>query len=154
MLLPGELRVRPVEDPRWAVREATVKQWPLNRFLYQFVGGPWQWHFKTTWTDAQWEAYVASASLRTFVATYDGAILGYYELDRAETGEVEIRYFGLAREFIGKGFGGALLTDALQRAWAWEATRVWVHTCSLDHPAALPNYQARGMRVYRTETEA
>ena len=68
---------------------------------------------------------------------------------------MEIKYFGLAPAFIGKGFGGRLLTAAIEQAWDWgEVKRVWVHTCSLDHPGALSNYQARGMQLYKTELEA
>lgn len=50
------------------------------------------------------------------------------------------------------GLGGDLLTRALEEAWRLEAKRVWVHTCSLDSPAALANYQARGVRLCKTET--
>lgn len=86
--------------------------------------------------------------MRTFVATRRGATAGYYELRRDDAQAVEVAHFGLAPDFIGRGFGGALLTDALRRAWAWDARRVWLHTCTLDHPAALQNYLARGMQVY------
>ena len=68
-------------------------------------------------------------------------------------GGIEIVYFGLLVNFIGKGLGGAMLSRALQHAWALGPERVWVHTCTLDHPAALANYEARGMRIYRTGTE-
>jgi GNAT superfamily N-acetyltransferase len=68
-------------------------------------------------------------------------------------GGIEITYFGLLAGFIGKGLGGAMLGCALQRAWMLGPDRVWVHTCTLDHPAALANYQARGMRIYRTAIE-
>jgi GNAT superfamily N-acetyltransferase len=61
----------------------------------------------------------------------------------------------LLPEFIGRGLGGALLTSAIEEAWRMSPPiyRVWVHTCDLDHPAALANYQARGMVVYKQETE-
>ena len=59
-----------------------------------------------------------------------------------------------APEFIGRGLGGALLTHAIEQAWTSGAKRVWVHTCELDHPAALTNYEARGMRTYKTGTMA
>ena len=72
---------------------------------------------------------------------------------RDEAHHVEIVYFGLAPESIGRALGGALLTDALERAWVWEARRVWVHTCTLDHPAAVKSYEARGMTVYDRQTE-
>ena len=68
--------------------------------------------------------------------------------------EIEIAYFGLLPEFIGRGLGGVLLTSAIETAWAWTPTpsRVWVHTCNRDHPSALANYQARGFEIYKTVT--
>jgi GNAT superfamily N-acetyltransferase len=139
-------------DPDFAVREAVERQWPLNRSLYRLVGERWAWKDKLLWSDQQWESYVASEQLRTFVASWHGATAGYYELRRDDAQAVEIAYFGLAPDFIGHGYGGALLTDALKRAWVWGAQRVWVHTCTLDHPAALKNYQARGMQIYDRKT--
>ena len=72
--------------------------------------------------------------------------------------EVEIRYFGLAEDAIGHGYGGLLLEHGIQHAWTLHersdlprTTRVWVHTCTLDGPAALRNYQARGMVVTAAE---
>ena len=67
--------------------------------------------------------------------------------------EVEIVQFGLAPAFIGKGFGGYFLTRMLEAAWQVQGTRrVWLHTCTLDHPHALANYKARGMEVFKEET--
>jgi GNAT superfamily N-acetyltransferase len=84
-------------------------------------------------------------------------LAGYYELRRDKHGGVEIAYFGLLPEFIGRGLGGALLTSAIEEAWSpcsgIITTRVWVHTCNRDHPQALANYQARGMIVYKIEKE-
>jgi GNAT superfamily N-acetyltransferase len=79
----------------------------------------------------------------------NGSPAGYFELARGDDDEVQIAYFGLTPPFIGRGLGGVLLTQAIREAWHWDATRVWVHTCNLDHPGALANYQARGMRIYR-----
>lgn len=76
---------------------------------------------------------------------------GYFELSEQDH-EVEIAYFGLAPSFVGKGLGGALLTQALEEAWRNKPNRVWVHTCTHDHPFALKNYENRGMVVYKTET--
>ena len=146
-----QLHARRVNDPRFDVREATVPQWQVNRFLYLYIGEQWGWSDKRSWPDERWQRYVA-ADLRTWLGFYDGSIAGYFELHRAHD-EVEIAYFGLAPEFIGRGFGGALLTRALEEAWDCDATRVWVHTCTLDHPAALRNYEARGMRIYKAVTE-
>ncbi|MEP4146249.1 MAG: GNAT family N-acetyltransferase [Halioglobus sp.] len=137
------------------IQEARVKRWPLNRFLYQYVGGPWDWKEKLSWTDSQWQAYAETDSLRTWIAYDQGSPAGYFELEKQLGDSVEIKYFGLADGFIGKGFGGHMLTLAIEKAWSWgEVKRVWVHTCSLDHPSALSNYQARGMQLYKTEVEA
>jgi len=134
--------------------ECKIKQYPYNRFLYQWVGGPWGWTDKRGWTDAQWQAFVDRDCLRTWVAYVQGAPAGYYELEQQEDGNVEILYFGLSDRFIGRGFGGSFLSHAIQSAWDWEGTRrVWVHTCSLDHAHALDNYKARGMRIYHVRSD-
>jgi GNAT superfamily N-acetyltransferase len=98
--------------------------------------------------------YLDRAELETWVLYVSGAPAGYVELERQEFGtQVEIAYFGLFPEFTGQRLGGYLLTFALERAWLPEVRRVWVHTCSLDHPAALTNYEARGMRLFKEESE-
>ena len=152
MVSPELLKPRHSVDPRFSVREATVKQWEYNKFLYLLVGRDWSWVDKQKWSERQWNDYAESDSLRTFVAYYDGSVAGYYELRRDDTQGAEIAIFGLAPKFIGRGFGGALLTHALEEAWRMKPSRVWLHTCSLDHPAALHNYQARGLQVYKVET--
>lgn len=134
------------------VSECLVKQYQFNKFLYRLIGEKWLWTDKLSWSDPEWKNYVENANLRTYVAYSSGSIAGYFELLR-EDNDVEIIYFGLAEEFIGKGHGGYLLTEALKAAWNWEnVKRVWVHTCTLDHPGALQNYLARGMEIYITET--
>ena len=136
-----------------AIVECEHKQFQFNRFLYQLVGSDWRWTDKNGWTDAQWQAFAENDNLRTWVGYCKGSPAGYFELQQQRGGDVEIAYFGLAPRFIGQGFGGYLLARAIKSAWAWEGTRrVWVHTCTLDHPRALPNYQARGFVVYKVET--
>ncbi|HUE91596.1 GNAT family N-acetyltransferase [Pseudomonas sp.] len=146
-----QIRAKPLPADL-SVVECAHKQFQLNRFLYQLVGEAWQWTEKLEWSDAQWRELIKQPNHRTWVAYHQGAIAGYYELLRDAEGAVEILYFGLAEAFFGQGFGGPLLTHALQSAWAWPSTtRVWVHTCTLDHPSALANYQARGLQIYREE---
>jgi GNAT superfamily N-acetyltransferase len=132
-----------------AIIEAEIKQFSLNKFLYQLVGGQWQWKDKLVLTDQQWKDYAENTNLRTWVAYYKGSIAGYFELEKQDEGNVQIAYFGLAPAFIGMGFGTELLNQAILSAWNWDGTqRVWVHTCSLDHESALNNYLARGFAVY------
>ena len=138
-------------DGRFEVRERKERNWVFNRDLYLNVGEQWQWIDKRSWTDDEWKEYADTPELRTFAAYYNHALAGYYELRRDTEGGIEIAYFGLLPEWIGRGLGGALLTSAIQRAWRMEPKpgRVWVHTCNRDHPQALVNYQARGMIVYK-----
>lgn len=148
----AEIRSRKSGDPQFSIREALLPQWKLNRFLYELVGEQWQWIDKLVWNEEEWREY--AARVRTFVATYAGNIAGYYELlNHPDEPSMQISYFGLAPEFIGRGFGGPLLTDALERAWESNTKRVWVHTCDLDHPAAIRNYLARGMTIYKVAPE-
>ena len=141
--LPESLNIVECEQP----------QYEFNRFLYQLVGGAWDWGDLDSFTDKQWQARVEDKNLRTWVAYYRGSIAGYYELYRPDGVNTEIKYFGLSQGNIGKGFGGALLSQAITSAWEWSGTqRVWVHTCTLDHPNALNNYMSRGMKVFKEET--
>jgi GNAT superfamily N-acetyltransferase len=145
-------------DARFQVREKTNRDWRFNRDLYLRVGQQWDWIDKRLWTDDQWKEYAMAPELRTFAGYYDDALAGYYEIRWDSEDGNEIAYFGLLPEWIGRGLGGALLTSAIEEAWARRggivSIRVWVHTCNRDHPQALANYQARGMIVYRVEKEA
>ena len=155
MLRPEEVRPKRSSDPRFRVLECTTPQWEFNRYLYWTVGEAWNWRDKRGWSEAQWRAHVEAPDLRTFAAYHDGSPAGYFELRTTDSPpEVEIVYFGLLPAFVGRGFGGALLTSALEEAWMMAPDRVWLHTCTDDHPAALGNYLARGLRIYKTELAA
>ncbi|HNY79894.1 MAG: GNAT family N-acetyltransferase [Sedimentisphaerales bacterium] len=137
-------------DVGFEVRECVVKQPRFNRFLYEYVGRDWKWIDRLVWSDQRWREYAAADNLRTFVACRQGSLVGYYELQ--QQGEsVEIRIFGLTPEFLGQGHGGALLDHAIDTAFAWGARRVWVHTCTNDHPRALDNYLKSGFKVFKIE---
>jgi ribosomal protein S18 acetylase RimI-like enzyme len=147
---PGQLRpARPVAGMELLRAEHPCPE--LNRFFYTAVGGDWYWLERLPWAYEQWRTYLDRPEHETWFATLSGTPAGYFELEtRPETG-AEIAYFGLLPWCIGRGLGGRLLTAAVERAFARGAARVWLHTCSLDHPAAEPNYLARGFRVYREE---
>lgn len=133
------------------VRECVVKQPRLNRFLYEYVGADWKWTERLAWPAQRWHDYAANDNLRTFIAYRQGSITGYYELQQQAGGSVEIRIFGLTPEFIGQGLGGPLLDSAIENAFAWGARRVWVHTCTDDHPNALNNYRKSGFTIFKVE---
>ena len=145
--------LRETHDPRFALRESVVDQWQESRSFYLAVGEPWQWLDRRDWTEAQWRGYAAADTLRTFVVEHRTTSAGYFELRREQSGDVEIVNLGLLPPFIGKGLGGPLLSQALRRAWSWDAERVWLHTCSEDHPRALDNYLKSGFAVFKTETQ-
>jgi GNAT superfamily N-acetyltransferase len=132
--------------------QALIPQPEFNRFLYAAVGGDWFWRDRLSWDYGRWMQTLMRPGYETWVAYLHGSPAGYFELDPTDDGSVEIAYFGLLGSFIGRGVSGPLLTRAIARAWEKGARRVWVHTCSLDHPAALQNYQARGLRIYQEET--
>ena len=68
-----------------------------------------------------------------------------------EKKEVEIAYFGILEEYFGKKCGGYLLSEAIKKLFEQGMSRVWLHTCSLDHKNAIKNYLARGMQVFKSE---
>lgn len=124
----------------------------LNRFFYTAVGGDWYWIDKLRWDYARWAAYVSRPEFQTWIAYLAGNPTGYFELLR-EGDDVEIAYFGLLPQFTGRGLGGVMLTAAIEQAWALKPARVIVDTCTLDGPAALQNYLARGFTAYDAETD-
>lgn len=147
----GALRP-PAEGPAEVeLRRAEVACPELNRFLYAAVGGDWYWVDRLDWTYRRWMDYLARPEIETWVAYVSGTPSGYFELEMQAGSNVEIAYLGLLPQFVGQRLGGGLLTAAIRRAWEMGAARVWVHTCSLDHPAALQNYLARGFRVFKEE---
>lgn len=131
------------------------------RYLYALVGGPWHWTDRLAWTRDQWADDLAVPGTEFCILYGEDEPLGYVHLQPvvAATGtDVEIRYFGLAQPAIGRGLGGRLLEHGIRSAWTLDerfdlppVSRVWVHTCTLDGPAALANYLARGFVIVGTE---
>lgn len=136
---------------RLELRRAEIPCPELNRSLYVAVGSDWWWYARLDWNREQWLAYVDRPELETWVGYLSGTPTGYFELESQPGGQVEVAYFGLFPSFIGQGLGTELLAAAIDRAWQLASKRVWVHTCTLDHPRALQTYQSRGFKAYRSE---
>lgn len=151
MSAPDELLAATLSDP--GLRLERVVDCPVSfyRFLYGEVGRHHHWVDRLEWSDEQVRSYLDSPDVGLWVLWLHGAPTGYFEL-RSQEGATEIAYFGLLPEFKGRGLGKHLLTAATQTAWGAGARRVWLHTCSLDDPAALPNYMQRGFRPFKQET--
>lgn len=146
---------RALRDAPWPhddiqVRRLDAPPPSFYRYLYREVGRPWHWIERWDWSDARITDHLQSAGVEVWLLISAGVPAGFFELHRTAR-ETEIAYFGLLPEMTGQGLGRALLAYATREAWRNDPARVWLHTCSLDHRAALPNYQARGFSVYREE---
>jgi GNAT superfamily N-acetyltransferase len=122
------------------------------RFFYDVVGEPWHWSSRKKLSDAEIAAILNDPLVEMHVMYCDGVPAGFAELDRRQEGQVEIVQFGLLPDFIGKGLGKFFLHWTIDKAWSYQPQRLWLHTCSLDHPAALPNYYKAGFALFKEET--
>lgn len=149
---PDNLRAAYVDDPSVRyVRRHDIDASAYRR-LYQIVGARWHWHDRDAWSDEKLSAYLADPAVQVWECLVGDDTAGYFELGLREPDAIEIVYFGLVESFIGRGLGKALLTRACEEAFSLGATRVYLDTCSLDSPHALPNYKARGFEETRTMT--
>ncbi|MFZ5623820.1 MAG: GNAT family N-acetyltransferase [Gemmatimonadota bacterium] len=149
---PADLRDDGVSAPPGARVVAVDGCTPeLYRFLYGTVGRNYHWVDRLAWDDDTLRAHLARPDILIRMLWQDDEPAGYYELARHDDDSVEIAYFGLLPGWLGRGLGRFLLVHAVREAWSLGATRVWLHTCTLDDPAALPNYLRRGFQPCRTE---
>jgi ribosomal protein S18 acetylase RimI-like enzyme len=150
--MSGPQELRQAGPPAFAVDIHREDLSPASyRALYCGVGDAYHWTDRAAWTDDEIATHLARPAIRVWVARVTQQPAGYFELRSCDDGSVEIAYFGLLPAYIGRGVGKYLLTRAVVEAWALGATRVWLHTSSLDHPSALANYLRRGFRITRTE---
>jgi GNAT superfamily N-acetyltransferase len=147
----SQLQPAKLDDDLLRLARVPVPSVPLAQRLYRDVGEAYHWVDRWTWSAQQWEAWVRRPSYGTWILTCDGDLAGFFDLHWQEDGACEVELFGLVRQYHGRGMGKHLLTLAVEIAFAIGAARVWLHTCTLDDPAALPNYLARGFQPVKTE---
>ena len=123
------------------------------RAIYGLVGEPWLWFSRSLLPDDRLRAIIEDPAVEALALHADGRDLGLVELDFRKAGECELAFFGLAPDACGRGIGAALMAEAIARAFARPIARLWLHTCTLDHPAALPFYLKCGFRPYRRAIE-
>ena len=145
----NELKTKKILSDDFSLSETEKNNFDLNKFFYKQIGKKHQWVDRLVWQDKNWMEYVSNKNLRTFVLQKNNNFVGYFEL-LLNKNDCEIAYFGILEEFIGKGYGGFLLSEAIRIGFK-NASRIWVHTCSLDHPNAIENYKSRGMKIFKTE---
>jgi GNAT superfamily N-acetyltransferase len=143
--------------PEWpegvTLTEAKIASPDLSQFLFCAVGTHWHWFSRLSWSYQQWLEYLTAGNVRTWVLYQQGTPAGFAELRKHPDDSVELKFFGLLPAFIGQGLGARLAQAAVALAQQWQASRVWVHTCSEDHPSALKTYQQAGFVITQTEQQ-
>ncbi len=119
------------------------------RHLYDAVGAPWLWYERRLLDDEALTAIIGDPAVEVYVLRVAGAVAGYSELDLRALPDIDIAYFGLVPEFIGRRLGTYLLGWTVARAWARRPLRLLVNTCTLDHPKALALYESFGFKGYK-----
>jgi GNAT superfamily N-acetyltransferase len=145
---------RKIEAPRDGLTIVHARRPTLSyyRYLYDTVGRDWSWTSRKKLSDAELAAIIYDPRDEIHVLEVDGVPAGFVEMDRRVDHEIEITQFGLMPEFIGQGLGRYFLQWAVDRAWSYAPRRLWLHTDTADHPAALPNYQKAGFVIYKQVT--
>ncbi len=150
MLSPS---ARKVPSPREGLSVVHVSS-PSVRYyreLYDAVGKEYHWLSRRKMTDEKLAEILGNPLNEMHVLHVDGSPAGFAELDRRQADEIELVQFGLFRDFIGQGLGRWFLQWTIDKAWSYQPRRFWLHTCTLDHPAALPNYTKAGFTLYKEE---
>ncbi len=124
----------------------------LNKFFYKNIGRNHEWVDRLSWSDKDWTKYVSLKNINTYILKYKNDLVGFFELIfHKGNNETEIAYFGVLKEYQNKKLGSYLLSEAIKISFDKGTSRVWVHTCSLDHKNALNNYLSRGMKIFKSE---
>ena len=152
-----EMTARPLPRPdppvAWSLRQVENPDLGWFRDLYRRIGEQWLWFSRLRLGDAELAAILHSPLVELYALVQDGSDEGLLELDFREPGQCELAFFGVTGKLIGSGAGRFLMNRALELAWSRPVARVWVHTCSFDHPGALVFYQRSGFRPFRRQVE-
>lgn len=149
-------RPKPTPVPPAPLRLVPWKQPSLDayRALFRRVGEPWLWFSRLVMPDADLAAIVHDPAVAVYAVTDPrGLEVGLLELDFRKLPDCELAFFGLVPSLTGKGLGQWLMAQAKAMAWRKDVTRLWVHTCTLDSPAALPFYMKAGFVPFAREIE-
>jgi len=149
-------RPRPRMLPSSPFRLVRWKEPSPNRYraLFRRVGAPWMWFSRLVMTDDELTVLIHDAAVEIYaVEDRRGIEIGLLELDFRAPGEAEIAFLGFVPELAGKGHGDWLMTQTLTMGWRKDVARMWVHTCTLDHPAALGFYRRHGFVPFERAIE-
>ncbi len=146
-------RTVPPPRPGLSVIHAQNPTIAYYRFLYHAVGRDYNWTSRQKLSEPALAAIIQDPKNEVHVLMVDGVPAGFVELDRRIGGEIEITQFGLMQPFLGRGLGKYFLQWSIDKAWSYSPKRLWLHTDTQDHPAALPNYLKAGFVTYKEETK-
>lgn len=144
---------RPDPDKSWTLRRVETPPLDWFRDLYRRIGEEWLWVSRIRMPDADLAAHLHSPKLEVHALVDAGSDEGLLELDFGEAGQCEIVMFGVTAKLVGSGAGRWLMNRALDIAWSRPIERLWLHTCTYDHPAALAFYRRSGFRPFRRQIE-
>jgi len=144
MRSPPRLPLRPPPEEDVLVRHVAAPTERFYRYLYDGVGEPWSWTRRRSLSGEQLLRLVHDPRIEIQVLYAQGVPAGFAELDLRRPPEIELVYFGLLPEFIGRGLGAFFLEQCLHQIWRHRPQRVWLHTRALDHPRARGNYERAG----------
>lgn len=154
LTMPSPVPARPERaDAPWSLRPVAHPHLDWYRDLYRRVGADWLWSSRLTLTDAALSAILGDAGVRVHALSVDGRDEGLLELDFRVPGACELAFFGVTPALVGTGAGRWLMNRAIALAWARPIERFWVHTCTLDAPAALPFYMRSGFLPVERKVE-
>ncbi len=137
---------KPPPGVRLARRRAPEPGW--YRELYRAIGARWLWFSRLAMSDRELAAVIRDPAVEVHAVEAEGRAIGLLELDRRRFPDIELAFLGLLPDRTGRGIGRWLIGEAIGLAFAHRPARFWVHTCTLDHPAALSFYIASGFRPY------
>lgn len=120
--------------------------------LYHGVGEPWLWYERSNLSEGALAKLIGAPDVSIYLLQQGGITAGFCELQTSPPQQTQLLYFGLKQPFIGAGLGSYFLDWTVRRAFESEIDRLWVHTCSLDHPRALSSYEKAGFSQYRKES--
>jgi GNAT superfamily N-acetyltransferase len=139
----GGLVLRPIAAPALA--------W--YRDIYRRIGERWLWFSRAVMDDRALAARLADPATAILALERDHETIGFAELNRSVEGEIEIAMFGVVPEATGTGAARFLMDEVLALAWVPGTRRVWLHTCTFDHPAAIPFYRRAGFVPWKFAIE-
>jgi GNAT superfamily N-acetyltransferase len=152
MRTPPPVPSRPTMS-EFAIRQVAQPGLDWYRQLYRKVGEPWLWFSRLSLSDNELRSILHDSAVDVFALSHAGTDAGLLEFNRRSFPDIEVSFFGVTAALIGKGAGRALLQHCLAWEWGYHPQRVWLHTCTADHPGALAFYVKFGFTPYKRAIE-